>query len=66
MAERGEHHPERDIAEADVEAFIHDAVDRLTRLPTARPESHVIPVERGASEADIYRRLLLVADGGRP
>lgn len=66
MAERGEHHPERDIAEADVEAFIHDAVDRLTRLPTARPESHVIPVERGASEADIYRRLLLVAEGGGP
>ena len=57
MTDRGEHHPERDIADADVELFISDAVDRLTRLPAARPRSHVIPVEPEASEDDVYRRL---------
>ncbi len=57
MTERGETHPERDIAEADVEAFIIDAVNRLTRLPTARPKSRIIPVEPEASEDAIYRRL---------
>ena len=57
MGERGERHPERDIADADVETFIHDAIERLTRLPTARPESRVIPIELGASEDEVYRRL---------
>ena len=57
MTERGERHPERDIADADVEAFILDAVDRLTRLPTARPESRVIPVALEASQDEVYRRL---------
>lgn len=57
MAERGEHHPERDIADADVESFVLDAVERLTRLPTARPESHIIPVDLEASEHEVYRRL---------
>ena len=60
MTERGERHPERDIADADVEAFILDAVDRLTRLPTARPESRIVPVALEASEDEIYRRLLSV------
>jgi predicted kinase len=60
MTERGERHPERDIADGDVEAFILDAVDRLTRLPTARPESRIVPVSREASEDEIYRRLLSV------
>jgi predicted kinase len=64
MAERGERHPERDIADADVEAFILDAVDRLARLPAARPGSRIVPVEFGASEDDVYRRLLTVLDEG--
>jgi predicted kinase len=64
MAERGERHPEREIADPDVEAFIVDAVDRLTRLPTARPDSRIVPVEFGASEDDVYRRLLTVLDEG--
>jgi predicted kinase len=57
MVERGELHPERDIADADVETFILDAVERLTRLPTARPESRVIPVDLETSEDEVYRRL---------
>lgn len=60
MDERGERHPERDIADADVEAFIVDAVDRLARLTTARPESRIVPVAFEASEDEIYRRLLSV------
>jgi predicted kinase len=65
MIERGERHPERDVAEADVEPFILDAVDRLARLPSARPESLVITVEPGASEDEVHRRLrsLLGEDG---
>ena len=67
MAERGERHPERDIADEDVEPFILDAVERLTRLPTARPGSLVIPVEPDASPDEVYRRLCSVLDGeGRP
>jgi hypothetical protein len=58
MVERGERHPERDIADADVEVFVLDAVDRLRRLPTARPESRLVAVELGASEDETYRRLL--------
>ena len=65
MIERGERHPERDIADADVEAFILDAVDRLARLPTARSESRIVPVALGASEDEIYRRLLSVLDASR-
>jgi hypothetical protein len=57
MTERGEIHPERDIADADVEAFIVDAVDRLSRLPTARPETRIIPIELETSEDEIYGRL---------
>lgn len=57
MAERRERHPELEIIDADVEPFIVDAVERLTRLATARPGTHVIPVERGASEREVYRRL---------
>jgi hypothetical protein len=60
LAERGERHPERDIANADVETFILDAVERLTRLPTVRPESRVIPVDLDASEDEIYRRMCAV------
>jgi predicted kinase len=60
MTERGERHPERDIADADVEAFILDAVDRLTRLPAARPESRIVRVPLEASEDEIYRHLLSV------
>lgn len=67
MTERGEHHPERDIADADVEAFIRDAVDRLARLPTARPESQIVPVAVEASEDEMYRRLLSVlGEKGQP
>jgi hypothetical protein len=58
MIERGVHHPERDIADADVDAFIVDAVERLTRLPTARPNSLIVPIEREAPVGEIYRRLL--------
>ena len=54
MTERDERHPERDIADGDVEAFILDAVDRLTRLPTARPESRIVPVAlRGVRRRDL-------------
>jgi len=60
MNELGEHHPERDIADTDVEAFILDAVDRLTRLPTARPASRIVPVALDTTEDEIYRRLLSV------
>jgi predicted kinase len=62
MIERGERHPERDIADADIEAFIFDAVDRLTRLPAVRPESRIVPVALEASEDEIYHRLLSVLD----
>lgn len=58
MIERGIHHPERDIADADVEAFILDAVERLARLPTVRPRSLIVPVAPEASEDEVYRRLL--------
>jgi adenylate kinase family enzyme len=60
MTERGEHHPERDVADDDVEAFILEAVERLTRLPTARPETRIVPVALEASEEEVYRRLLSV------
>ena len=60
MSKRGERHPERDIADADVDAFILDAVARLARLPTARPESRIVPVALEASEDEIYHRLLSV------
>lgn len=63
MDERGERHPERDIADAEVEAFVHDAVQRLTRLPTVRPDSQLIPIERSASEDENYRRLCSLLDG---
>jgi len=62
LTERGERHPERDIPDADVEAFITDAVDRLARLPTARPRSKIVTVDVGASEDEMYRRLLAVLD----
>jgi hypothetical protein len=60
MAQRDERHPERDIADGDVETFIFDAVDRLARLPTVRSDSRVIAVDREASEDEIYRRLCSV------
>jgi predicted kinase len=60
MAERGERHPEGDIADADVEPFIVDAVEQLTRLPTVRARSRIVPVHREASEDEVYRRLLAV------
>ena len=60
MTERGERHPERDIADADVETFILDAVERLSRLPSARPESRIVRVPLEASEDEIYRHLLSV------
>ena len=67
MAERGERHPERDIADADIETFILDAVQRLTRLPTARPESRVVPLDLEASEDEVYRRLRSVlGEKGQP
>ena len=62
MIERGERHPERDIADADVEAFVLDAVERLNRLPTARPESRIIRVEDEASEDVIDLRLCSVLE----
>ena len=60
MTADGERHPERDIADDCVEAFVLDAVDRLTRLPTARPQSRVVSVAPDATEDEIYRRLLSV------
>jgi hypothetical protein len=62
LIERGVHHPERDIADADVETFIRDAVERLTRLATARPQSRIVPVALDASEDEVYRRLLSVLE----
>lgn len=64
LAERGEHHPERDIDEADVEAFILDAVDRLDRLVTPRPGSRIVPVDPEASEDEVYDRLCSVLGEG--
>ena len=72
MAERDERHPERDLADDEVEPFIREAVDRLARLPGTRPGSRVVAVDPDASEEDVYRRLLValgdgvesVADGG--
>ena len=67
MTERGERHPERDIADADVEGFIGDAVDRLVRLATARPGSRIVPVAVVASEDETYRRLLsALGEAARP
>jgi len=67
MSEHGERHPERDIADADVAAFILDAVDHLSRILTARPESRIVPVVVGASEDEMYRRLLSVlGEGAEP
>jgi predicted kinase len=60
MAEHLERHPERDIADGCVEAFILEAVDRLARLPTARPGSRVVRVGPEASEDEISRRLLSI------
>ncbi|MCO8129433.1 hypothetical protein NHL50_19700 [Acidimicrobiia bacterium EGI L10123] len=60
MATRGERHPERDIADAEVESFILDAVDRMSRLPTVRTGSRIVPVEFDEPEDAIYRRLLSV------
>ncbi len=60
MAQRGERHPERDIAEADIDAFIIDAVDRLGRLATERVSSQVVPVTSDSSEDEVYGRLLSV------
>lgn len=56
----GERHPERDIADAEAESFILDAVDRLSRLPNVRAESRIVSVEVDASEDAVYRRLLSV------
>lgn len=58
MAQRGERHPERDIADADVEALVLDAIGRLDRLAAARPASRVVPVDPEASEDEVDRRLL--------
>ena len=58
MADRGEHHPERDIADGDVEPFVVDAVQRLARLPTVRTGSRIVQVAADASEDEVYRRLL--------
>ena len=67
MSARGERHPEGDIADADVEPFIVDAVERLARVVTARARSQVIPVERGASEDEVYRQLRsILGDENQP
>ncbi len=63
LADQDEHHPEQDIADADVERFIVDAVERLERLPTARPRTHVVPVTRTMSEHEVYRRVCAEVDG---
>lgn len=62
MVECGERHPERDIADAEVEAVVFDAVERLARLPMARPDSLVITVDPADTEDDVYRRLRAVLD----
>jgi hypothetical protein len=47
--------------------FILDAVERLDRLPTARPTSRTIPVDPEASLEEVYRRLCSVlSDKGQP
>jgi predicted kinase len=60
LVERGEHHPERDLAQADVEGFIVDAVERLARMPARRPASRMVPVDRQTSEDEVYRRVCAV------
>ncbi len=62
MAERGERHPERDLANADVDGFIVDAVERLGRMPAKRPGSRMIPVDRLTSEDEVYRRFCAVLE----
>ena len=62
MVDRDEHHPERDIADDDVETFVRDAVERLARLPTARPASLIVDVDGSASQEDVYRRLRSALD----
>ncbi len=64
MARRGERHPERDIADGDIDAVILDAVDRLTRLPTARPGVRMVAVGSDSSEDEVYASVLAVV--GRP
>ena len=60
MIERGERHPERDIADADIEMFIFDSVDRLARLPAVRASSRIVSVTCDASEDEVYHQLLTV------
>ena len=66
MAERDERHPERDLADDEVEPFIREAVERLARLPGARPGSRVVAVDPDASEDDVYRDLLVALEGVGP
>ena len=66
MAERDERHPERDLADDEVEPFIREAVERLARLPGARPGSRVVAVDPDASEDDVYRDLLVALEGAGP
>lgn len=63
LAAHGQRHPEQDIADDEVEPFVLDAVERLERLPTARPRSHVIPLDTATTEDEAYCRLLVVLDG---
>lgn len=70
MVALGQRHPERDLADDEVEPFIREAVDRLARLPDLRPASRVVPVDPDLSAQDVYDRLLVavdegVGDGGR-
>jgi len=64
MVERGQRHPERDLAADEVEPIIREAVERLARLPERRPASRVVPVDPDASEDDVYGRLLAAVDEG--
>lgn len=62
MVDEGERHPERDIVDAEVEAFIRDAVERLERLPERRPNTRTIPVDPDDTEDHVYQRLVEVVD----
>jgi len=66
LREHGEHHPEGDISDADIEAFIIDSVGRLARLPTARPVTRIVPVAREASADQVYELFLSVLGGTTP
>jgi hypothetical protein len=50
------------VGDDDVEWFVADAVERLARLSTVRPATHVLEVPPDAAVDDVYLALLAVLD----